>query len=597
MQGSFADLIPVILFAYARPDHLRRTLACLRADQVPLIYAFSDGPRSLDKEPLVAEVREILRAINWSEVILCERQENLGLGRSVRAGVTEVLGKHDICIVFEDDLICVSGTYGYLSAALRHYRDDPKVMSVTGWTHPRTTPRDVIDQPYFDGRAECWVWGTWARAWQGMERDAQTLMEACQERGIDIYRYGADLPEMARRELRSNIWAVRFLYHHILNSGLCLRPPHSLVEHIGFDALATNASSAGGWSNPSLRPCPPLPDVWPTPVEHSECVGLWQLACGWQPGVLPPLGLAGRVRRKLSRGIRSAAGGYNLAAIKAKQLAKPFVPPQFVHGYRALRQKGKKLTDRSRVSGLCLSGDYHSWDAALADSTGYDAENILKKTTAALLKVKNGEAVYERDSVLFDEIQYAWPLLAGLMWAAVRCGGSLNVLDFGGSLGSTYFQNRAFFTGLRQVRWNIVEQPRQVDAGKRWFEDDRLRFYTRIEECLADAKPQVIVLSSALQYLEQPYQTLDKLLRSNCDYLIVDRTPFWDGPKDLLCVQHVPAEIYPASYPSWIFSARRFRSCLNHNWKIIAEFDNLDRLPGPVEFSYRGMIATRRESP
>jgi hypothetical protein len=278
--------IPVVLFAYARPDHLRRTLACLRENRVPLIYAFSDGPRTPDKAPAVAQVRHILRSIDWCEVILCEREENLGLGRSIRAGVTSVLEKHDAVIVFEDDLICVPGTYDYLCAALRHYRDEPRVMSATGWTHPRVTPPDVGDQPYFDGRAECWVWGTWARAWKGMEEDAQTLMRRCAAAGIDPYRYGADLPEMAKTELSRNIWAVRWLYLHILRGGLCLRPPWSMVEHVGFDHLATNARYSEGWQNPPLRRCPPLPRRWPEPVEHPQCVQLWQAACGTSPGLL-----------------------------------------------------------------------------------------------------------------------------------------------------------------------------------------------------------------------------------------------------------------------------------------------------------------------
>ena len=70
--------------------------------------------------------------------------------------------------------------------------------------------------------------------------------------------------------------------------------------------------------------------------------------------------------------------------------------------------------------GFGLIGNYNSWEAALAASTGYDSELILEKTRTALLKVKNGEAIYERDSVLFNEVQYASPLLSGLMWIAVQ---------------------------------------------------------------------------------------------------------------------------------------------------------------------------------
>lgn len=278
-------LIPIVLFAYARPDHLRQTLDCLRENQVPLIYAFSDGPRTPDKARAVAQVRDMLRAIHWCEVVLCERESNLGLGRSILTGVTKVLGKHEAAIIFEDDLICVSGTYAYLCAALDQYQDDDRVMSVTGWTHPLVTPSDVTDLPYFDGRAECWVWGTWARAWCGMEIDAKTLMEQCKDQGIDIYRYGADLVGMAERELLANIWAVRLLYLHILKKGLCLRPPWSMVEHIGFDANATNASNESWVKNLPLKPSPPIPTQWPVPVENAECARLHQKMCGARPTV------------------------------------------------------------------------------------------------------------------------------------------------------------------------------------------------------------------------------------------------------------------------------------------------------------------------
>jgi len=275
--------VPVALFAYARPRHLIRTLECLRGNRVPRIYAFSDGPKTPEQRANVDEVRRLLRAVDWCEMSIVERQENLGLGESIRAGVADVLSRHEAVLVFEDDLICVDGTYAYLTAALEHYGNDTRVMSVTGWTHPRITPGDVEDQPFFDGRAECLVWGTWRRAWEGMEQDALTLMRRCQQKGVDPYSYGSDLVQMAQTERERNIWAVRFLYLHLLNGGLCLRPPHSLVEHIGFDADATNAVADNGWANPPLRPCPPPPVMWPDAVEHPQAQSLAALAFGGRP--------------------------------------------------------------------------------------------------------------------------------------------------------------------------------------------------------------------------------------------------------------------------------------------------------------------------
>jgi len=68
-----------------------------------------------------------------------------------------------------------------------------------------------------------------------------TLISECRTRGIDVFRYGADLPSQARKERARNLWAVRWLYAHLLSGGLCMRPPHSLVDHVGFDDEATNA--------------------------------------------------------------------------------------------------------------------------------------------------------------------------------------------------------------------------------------------------------------------------------------------------------------------------------------------------------------------
>jgi len=273
--------------------------------------------------------------------------------------------------------------------------------------------------------------------------------------------------------------------------------------------------------------------------------------------------------------------------MRPKEILRSVIPPVFIH-------LAKRLRASKRPVAYGLSGDYRSWGEAMAASTGYDSEIILEKTRLALLAVKNGGAAFERDSVLFDEIEYAWPSLAGLMWVAARSGWTLNVLDFGGSLGSTYFQNLAFLSALPGVRWNIVEQPQHVKTGKEWFEDDHLRFYADIRDCLAETQPNVVLLSSVLQYLERPYAVLDQVLALPCELVIIDRTPFWSGPVDRLCVQAVPPSIYPASYPSWIFSRQEFRSRLDDDWQCIVTFDNPDRLVGPVDFVYQGAMIVRR---
>ena len=274
------SVVPVALFVYSRPHLLRRVLAALRANQVPLLYIFSDGPRDKAARDRVAEVRSLVRTVDWCETRIQERSHNLGLGISLRTGVTEVLNKHDRLLVMEDDILCIPGTYRYLCAALTHYADDRRVMSVTGWTHPRLRPPIPAGQPYFDGRFCCWGWGTWRRAWQGMTIPAHRLLWMSRLMLRDVNRYGTDLPATARDELVRNIWAVRFCMLHILHRGLCMHPPFSLTNHIGFDDEATNARNVAVGDVGALNEAAPVSDCWPVAGEHPDVPRRWQEAYG-----------------------------------------------------------------------------------------------------------------------------------------------------------------------------------------------------------------------------------------------------------------------------------------------------------------------------
>jgi hypothetical protein len=271
--------VPVILFAYARPSCLQRSLESMRQNGVKRIIAYSDGAKGESDREKVAAVRQILRAVDWSELTLIERSANWGLGENVRDGISEVARTFESFIVWEDDLVAVPGTYGWICEALAFYHSNPRVMSVTAWTSSKVVPADTKAAPYFDGRAECWLWGGYARSWKGMsEETALDKMQAAKKRGIRPDAYGSDLVSQAYAEKRKNLWASRWLYHHFEYGGICLRPPWNLVEHIDFDSSATNSIES------TLTRYTPSSDAthiernWPEASEHPDCQILWKRA-------------------------------------------------------------------------------------------------------------------------------------------------------------------------------------------------------------------------------------------------------------------------------------------------------------------------------
>jgi putative methyltransferase (TIGR04325 family) len=269
-----------------------------------------------------------------------------------------------------------------------------------------------------------------------------------------------------------------------------------------------------------------------------------------------------------------------------KSIARDWLPPVMARAMQRLRGGGNNI-----------HGDYSAWEDAVRLCTGYESEHILSKVLEASIKVKRGEAAYERDSVVFEEIEYAWPITAGLMWVAAQNKGRLNVLDFGGALGSSYFQNHVFLATLPQVRWSVIEQSHYVQAGREHFQNDTLRFYSSFDELLFENNPDVALFSSVLQYLPDPYSVLENIFQSNASFVIIDRTPFFAGPRDLICVQNVPDVIYKASYPIRVFSLDAF---INRTvgWEIVSKIqcpEGSVLTQSGYFVTYRGFIMRRKK--
>ena len=242
-----------------------------------------------------------------------------------------------------------------------------------------------------------------------------------------------------------------------------------------------------------------------------------------------------------------------------------------------------------KVSGRYeFSGNYATWDEAQACCSGYDEQIILESVRDSLLKVVHGEAAFERDSVLYNEPRHWWPLLAGLLWVTSRNSNKLNLLDFGGSLGTVYFQNCKFINHLDDLKWSVVEQRNFADCGRQYFQNNQLKFYYDIAECTKNRNPDVILFSGVLQYLEKPYEILEEVIGQRFKQIIIDRTPFLEKGVDCITIQKVHPAQYPASYPAWFFNLARFVDFITPHYELIADFDSFDR------FRTRDVVATAK---
>jgi hypothetical protein len=92
---------------------------------------------------------------------------------------------------------------------------------------------------------------------------------------------------------------------------------------------------------------------------------------------------------------------------------------------------------------------------------------------------------------------------------------------------------------------------------------------------LTEQKPNVVLLSSVLQYLEEPYELLGSIIKHKFSYIIFDITPFHNGNNDIITIQQVPETIYSADYPCWIFSLNKFIQFLDDEYQQLIDFKSL----------------------
>lgn len=254
--------------------------------------------------------------------------------------------------------------------------------------------------------------------------------------------------------------------------------------------------------------------------------------------------------------------------MKIRPFIKDWCPPILL---RLWKSRFSPIDNEKRPGAKNFSGRYAKWEDALRDSTGYDAQNILDRTLDATLKVKNGEAVFERDSVLLDHPEYPFFLISCLLSVASRKRGKLNILDFGGALGSSYFQSRRFLDGIEELHWCVVEQQKHVECGRRYIEDDKLHFYFTIDECISCHRPDVVILSGVCSVLEKPYEIIQRIIECRVEYVIIDRQPLSTKDNEELTIVTVPPSIYTARFPYWFLSEKRFREAWAGAYALDAE--------------------------
>lgn len=240
-------LAPIIVFAYNRPEHLRKTLEALANNDLAnesQLFIYCDGAReNASEEQLnrIVENRDVAHlAKGFKTVTVIEHPKNIGLKANIVGAVTEVVNTYGRVITLEDDVVTSKGFLRFMNEALEMYKDDEQVMHISGymWPHRWPLPETFFYQMPYPGGG----WATWKRAWQYYDDDAEKLYHQWENRWDEFNTVGTHLQKQLYDNYQGtlNTWYIK--WHAVLLSrhGLTLYPGQSLTNNIGFDEFASN---------------------------------------------------------------------------------------------------------------------------------------------------------------------------------------------------------------------------------------------------------------------------------------------------------------------------------------------------------------------
>ncbi len=246
---------PVVLFAYMRPEHLRRTVESLAANPEAISTAliiYCDAAKLPEHRQGVDQVRAYVETIEgFLSVRRIYQESNLGLSRSIISGVTETLLENERVIVLEDDLVLSPYFLRYMNDGLNCYRDDHMVCSIHGYWFPVD---HNMPETFFLKGADCWGWATWARSWVTFQHDGRMLLKELLDRQLSFdFDYEGTYPHT--RMLKSQIqgkndsWAIRWHASCYLKGMLTLYPGRSLVNNVGHDGTGTHCDTDSAFAS------------------------------------------------------------------------------------------------------------------------------------------------------------------------------------------------------------------------------------------------------------------------------------------------------------------------------------------------------------
>ena len=282
-SSSSETAVPVLFIVFNRPDVTAMAFSAIRAARPSRLYVAADGPRlGADEELLCQQVREIATDVDWDCSVQTLFQEtNIGCRFGVQAAIDWFFANEECGIILEDDCLPDQSFFGFASSLLGRYRDDPRVMMISGDYFAGKSFDNKVSY-YFTRYAHIWGWATWRRAWANCDprlsdwpriRETNWLLQVAGNDMEFVAYWQSVFDRVHAGEI--DTWDYAWVYAMWRAGGLSAQSTRNLVSNVGFGVEATHTVDTAAWQ--SQLPIHPMnfPLVHPPTVTLDAARDRW----------------------------------------------------------------------------------------------------------------------------------------------------------------------------------------------------------------------------------------------------------------------------------------------------------------------------------
>jgi hypothetical protein len=230
-----------VLTIFNRPDLTELVLRAIAEAQPKRLFVLADGPRDPSEAELCARTRAIIDRVDWDcDVRTNFSEENMGCRERCASGFTWVFSQAETAIFLDDDCLPDPTFFPFCEAMLDLYRDDCRVMMITGSNYVKSWKADRQSY-HFSNFGSPWGWASWSRAWSFYDVSMQAwAKEASKTRVREVLADEECYAFQARRFdiLHSNpgdrhSWDLPWSLARLLQGGLTVVPSVNLISNYG----------------------------------------------------------------------------------------------------------------------------------------------------------------------------------------------------------------------------------------------------------------------------------------------------------------------------------------------------------------------------